>query len=60
MDSHENGARLCVERETKDDFKFLKNKYGLYLPFPEGAVKHSSAHIDICIVYNPICVCPCK
>ena len=57
---HKTGTRLCVERETKDYFKFLENKYGLNLPFPEGALTHSSAHIDICIVYHPIYVCSCK
>ena len=26
MWTHETGTRSCVERETKDDFKFLENK----------------------------------
>ena len=58
--THENGTRLCVAAEMNDDFKIPWNKCGINLPFPEGAVTHSSTHIDICIVYHPICVCPCK
>ena len=36
MWTHETEARLC-DAQTKDDFKFLENKYGLNLPFPRGS-----------------------
>ena len=39
--------------ENEGWLQIRETKCGINLPFPEGAVTHSSTHIDKCIVYPP-------
>ena len=48
----ENGVRLRVAAANEGWLQIRENKCGINLPFPEGAVKHSSAHIDKGIAYH--------
>ena len=43
---HEDGTRSWVAARTEDDFQIRELKCEINLPFPEGAVTHSSTHID--------------
>ena len=49
LDSHETGTRLCVERETRYDFKFLETNMELIYPFPRE-LWHTAPPISIYVL----------